>query len=672
MKRMAKAVALAAGCIGLVFLAALVFAVFFDWNRARPAIDDLVSGALHRPFSINGPLVLTWSREGAAAGPASGWRNHVPWPHIDLQDVTLGNPASIGASAPEFLTIHHVAFSLDPLALLQHRIKIPALVLQQAELHAVRTASGANNWTFEFDATPSPWSMELRRVVIDDGRVNLHDPLRKLELALAVDTFDDGGPESYGISWTIEGSYNAAPVKGAGKGGAVLSLQDAKPYPLEAELKVGKTSVQLKGSLTKPSDLAALDLQMDLSGASMADLYPLTGIALPNTPPFSTHGRLIGSLDRHGSTWQYERFSGRVGSSDLSGQLKYESAREHGRSRPYLEGNLVSNLLVFKDLAPSVGADQRPQETRSDGKSVASGKVLPTEEFKFTRWRDIDADVKFTGRKIIKDDKLPLDNMVVHFVLRDGTLSLLPLEFGVAEGHMTSNVTLNGNGPNIKGDMTLSARHLKLNRLMPDFKPMQTSLGEINGDAKIRSSGNSVAGLLAASDGELKVLVSHGTVSKLLLDEAGLNVLNVILIKVFGDKQVQLNCVAGDFVITGGLLHTQYFLIDTDEASIGVDGQVDLAKETLALTVQPENKKFRLVSLRSPVYVSGTFAAPQVNIDKGKVALRTGGALALGVLTPVAALLPLVDVGPGKDSGCAKVLLDAKEKVVVPTSKRWR
>ena len=541
--------------------------------------------------------------------------------------------------------------------------------MQQAELHAVRTQSGTNNWTFEL-GSPSSWHSEVRRMVIDAGRINLHDAARKLDVTVSIDTFDDGDPESYGLKWQADGSFNSAVVKGEGKAGAVLSLQDAKPYPLEADMQVGKTHVSLKGTLTKPADLAALELQMNLSGASMADLYPLTGVALPNTPPFVTHGRLVGSLDRQGSTWEYERFSGRVGSSDLSGQLKYESAREHGRMRPFLTGSVVSNLLVFKDLAPSVGADRRPQEVRPGGKSVASGKVLPTEEFKFTRWRDIDADVKFTGRKIIKDDKLPLDNMTVHFILRDGTLSLLPLEFGVAEGRMTSNVTFNGKGPYIKGDMTLSARHLKLNRLMPDFKPMQASLGEINGDARIRSSGNSVASLLAASDGELKVLVSHGTVSKLLLDEAGLNVLNVVLIKVFGDKQVQLNCVAGDFVINGGLLRTQYFLIDTDEASIGVEGQVDLAKETLALTVQPENKKFRLVSLRSPVYVSGTFAAPQVNIDKGKVVLRTGGALALGVLSPVAALLPLVDVGPGKDGDCAKVIMEARTKVVVPTGNR--
>ena len=116
MKGMAKALALAAGCVACFFLATLMFAVFFDWNRARPAISHLVSATLHRPFSINGPLALTWSREGATAGGTSDWQKQVPWPHVDLQDMTLGNPGPTGTTAalPDFLTIHHLAFSVDP------------------------------------------------------------------------------------------------------------------------------------------------------------------------------------------------------------------------------------------------------------------------------------------------------------------------------------------------------------------------------------------------------------------------------------------------------------------------------------------------------------------------------------------------------------------------------
>jgi uncharacterized protein involved in outer membrane biogenesis len=645
----------------LLLICAAVFIYYYDWSRARPEVNSFVSARLHRPFAINGKLVVTWTHDDQP-----GWRGYVPWPHVDMQDVTLANPDAMRAAAgANLMSVDRIAFSVDPTALLDRQIKLPALVLDHPQANLVRNAGGDNNWTINLDSAPSVWKLALHKIVINDGHVDLQDDTQKLTAHAGFDTLDDGGPEGYGLVWTVDGNFNKAEVKGQGKAGGMQSFERAVPYPIEAAMRVGKTSVDLKGTLTKPTDLAALDLHMKLSGGSMADLFPLTGITLPNTPPFATQGHLTGSIDKRGGVWEYDHFTGRVGDSDLSGSMHYESAGEHGRPRPLLEGTLVSNLLRFKDLGPIVGADQ-PRKTgkveTTDGKVVATGKVLPEASFKFDRWRAIDADVSFTGRKIIKDEKLPLDNLVTHIVLRDGTLSLLPLQFGVADGRLTSNIKLNGNGNMIKADMDVSARHLKLNKLMPDFKPMQTSFGEVNGDAKLSSSGNSVATLLGASNGEIKLLVNQGSVSKLLLEESGLNVVNIVMVKLFGDSQVKLNCVAGDFVVTHGLMETQNFLVDTDATRIGVTGKVDLAKELLDLKVQPENKKFRLVSLRTPVYVGGTFADPSVDIDRGRLALRTGGAVALGVLTPVAAFLPLVDVGPGKDSDCAVAMREAEAK----------
>ena len=651
-------------CFTLLLVGGAMLIYYYDWSRARPQVNEYVSARLHRPFAINGPLAVTWSRDA----DLPGWHGYVPWPHVEMQDVTLGNPDAMrGTAGANLASVGKIAFSIDTAALLDRQVKMPALVLDHPQANLARNGAGDNNWTLDLGSSgPSLWHLDLHKIVINDGHIDLQDDMHKLTTHAVIDTMDDGGPEGYGMVWKVDGSFNKAEVKGEGKAGGVLSLESATPYPLQADMKVGKTSVSLKGTLTKPEDLAALDLHMKLSGASMADLFPLTGITLPDTPPFATQGHLIGSIDRHGGVWQYDRFMGRVGSSDLSGSLTYESAGTHGRPRPFLQGSLVSNLLRFKDLGPVVGAGE-PRNTESANTKAPKtpnkgGKVLPDADFKFARWRAIDADVSFTGRKIIKDEDLPLDNLVTHIILRDGTLSLLPLEFGVADGRMTSNVKLDGNGNNIKADMNLSARHLKLNKLMPNFKPMQTSFGEVNGDAKLDASGNSVASLLGASNGEVKLLVNQGSISKLLLEESGLNVINVVMVKLFGDSQVKLNCVAGDFVVTHGLVQTQHFLVDTDDTRIGVDGKVDLAKESLNLTVQPENKKFRLVSLRTPVYVDGTFADPHVDVDRGKLALRTGGAIALGVLTPPAALLPLVDVGPGKDSDCAKAMREAETK----------
>jgi hypothetical protein len=70
-----------------------------------------------------------------------------------------------------------------------------------------------------------------------------------------------------------------------------------------------------------------------------------------------------------------------------------------------------------------------------------------------------------------------------------------------------------------------------------------------------------------------------------------------------------------------------------------------------------------LISLRSPLYVKGPFKNPKVDVDKGVLALKAGSALALGVLAPVAAaLIPLVNVGPGEKSPCGMLLAQANIK----------
>ncbi len=142
---------------------------------------------------------------------------------------------------------------------------------------------------------------------------------------------------------------------------------------------------------------------------------------------------------------------------------------------------------------PSGGSDLSAKT-----KAPPSDKVLPVDPFKTDRWRTIDADVQFTGRKIIKDKSLPIDNLVTHLVLDDGVLSLKPLEFGVAGGRITSNLVLDGQTEPMKVDSQVSLRHLKMKQLLPDVDLMKTSVGEVNGDAALTATG-AMVGLLSGA-----------------------------------------------------------------------------------------------------------------------------------------------------------------------------
>ncbi|MBV8628035.1 MAG: AsmA family protein, partial [Paraburkholderia sp.] len=335
--------------------------------------------------------------------------------------------------------------------------------------------------------------------------------------------------------------------------------------------------------------------------------------------------------------------------------------------RPLLQGELVSNLLQFSDLAPVIGADSNASKARrGDAAQQPSNKALPVEAFHTDRWRAIDADVKFTGRRIIKNPDLPVTDLYTHVVMTDGVLSLEPLKFGVAGGTLASNIHLDGSTTPLKGRVNAEARHLKLKQLFPNVNTMQSALGEINGDAELSATGNSPAALAATSNGEVKALITDGTVSRLYMEAAGLNVANVVYEKLFGNRDVKINCAAADFVVTNGVLDSKVFALDTDDAVINMDGHIDLRDESMDLNIHPHTKGLRVFTLRSPLYVKGTFKDPHVGVNATALAVRGGAMIGLGLINPFAALIPLIAPSNNRPLPCHDLLAQMRTRPGAP------
>lgn len=207
------------------------------------------------------------------------------------------------------------------------------------------------------------------------------------------------------------------------------------------------------------------------------------------------------------------------------------------------------------------------------------------------------------------------------------------------------------------GEVKLSMRRLKLSKLFPTVDLMHTSLGQVNGDAALDGDGNSVARLLGSSDGEVKVLVNNGAVSKLLLEAAGLNIANIVITKLVGDQPEKINCGAADLLAKQGVWRARLFLIDAETMTIDVDGSIDLANETLDLTIHPRSKGVRVLSLRSPLYLRGTLKHPDAGVEKGPLLARGVGAAVLGaVAAPAVALAALIAPSHDDDNACRGVI----------------
>ena len=683
----------------LVIAAGAVVAVV-DWNRAKPWLVARVQAASGRDVSIDGDLRVAWRMD-----PSKRVHPWLPRLNISAEGVTVGNVPH--GKDKTFATVKRIDFDLLPWALLYHEIALGSIHAEQPLLHLERYAEDRNNWTFGGnDDAHASWKLHLGRVAFDAGTLAYDDAVRKARLEVVIAPLDepldfervlreqeqharrrsdgktgkqaiaqvqDGSndphtktTQRYRFTWKVTGKADGSAVNGSGKMGGLLGFRDdEEPWPIAGELTAGDTHIAVVGTLKNPSELSALDLRLWLSGASLADLYPLLRLTLPQTKAFTTDGHLTGELHADGNKFSYENFHGRIGDSDVAGSATYDAQKK----TPLLSGKVESNLLQFSDLGPVVGASG----TDARGKPIAEqnpNKALPATHFQFERWREMDAAMDFSAKRLVRGQELPISNIETHIAMVKGVLTLKPLRFAIAAGQADAELRVDGSVAPPKGTFQAGAHHLKLNALFPGLELMQASIGEINGDVAFKTAGDSVAQWLGHADGELKLVVDGGSISKAALEKAGLNIANFAITRITGDQQVRIDCAAANFGIDNGVLDSKLVFIDTEDTLIRVDGKISLADETLDLTVHPDAKQVRLISLRSPVRVTGTFKHPDVGLDKRSLLVRGGGALALAAVAPVAALVPLTATSSDTAHSCKTVFAQLRAGDSSKTKKR--
>jgi AsmA protein len=638
-----------AGLLLAPVLLAVLFIAIFGWNWLRAPIERMTLDKTGRELVISGDLQLKF-----------GW----PLPRIRAGAVTFANPA--WASEKQMVAADAVEIAIDLPQLLLRNIVLPEVRLQRPIVFLELGSGGRKNWLLDLHQQDEQARVRIDRLTLDHGRLGYDDPGQKTSIRSELST-SNTEPAAAGVAFTAQGHYKGLALKASGTGGPVLGLRDeSTPYPLKADLSVGHTGVKAEGTITSLLKFSAMDMRLALRGDSLAQLFPLLGIAFPETRAYATEGHIVHS----GRTWRYEKFSGRIGDSDIAGTFQIDT----GGIRPAMQADLVSKLLDLADLGPLIGA--RPGSVQAAKQAAlppsntaapitaqaqpARARVLPDLPFKTDRWDSVDAEVTLKASTIRRAKELPFEDLVAHLSLRDSVLTLAPLQFGVAGGHLNAVISLDGRKDPIQAHAQVQARKILLAKLFPTVELSQTSIGQVNGEFDLEGKGNSVGRMLASSSGKAGLVVANGEISKMMMERAGLHLWEILVLKVTGDKLVKLRCGVADFSVKDGIMHANALIFDTEVTTIAATGNIDLGEEKLDLTLNQKTKNTSPVALRSPIYVRGSFAKPEVEVDRGRVAARALGALALGIVNPLLTLIPLIDAGPGKDSDCGQLVGDAR------------
>ncbi len=681
--------------LAILPVACIVALVVYDWNRAKPWVEARASRSLGRAIEVGGDLDLVWR-----------WRRRIdgtdtfsPGFALTAADVRIGNPE--WATRKRFAELASLDMDVRLFPLLWHRLDIPAMRLVRPKIDLEQRKDGANTWTFTEDGKDdgSAWHVEVGEIAFDEGEVAITDETRALDARATITRLetpipfgqraagDDPStrreviqrvgreaaerlrkaaeeraerraargrevtPPPYAFAWKASGKIGGERVTGEGRMGAVLALENPRPFPVRADIDLGATSIALTGTITDPTSPDAIDMRLWIAGPNLARLYAITGIALPNTPAYATVGRLAGRFRPRHSVMRYEDFTARVGGSDLAGTLTYRSEGE----RPRLSGDVDSSLLQFRDLGTLIGA--APEDE-------AAGRLLPNTPFNVEHWKAMDADVHFTGKRVVRTEELPISNVDTKVRMQAGVLTLDPLRFDMAGGSVKSSIRIDANASPPKGVISIDGQRLKLHRLFENIGGLSQSPGELGGKVRLAGSGNSIAALLGRSDGSVHLLTTGGRVSETLMEEAGLNFANVLIAKMKGDQMIDIDCAAAELKVENGVANADLFVFDTENAIVVIDGTIDLGKERVDLTLHPQTKNVRIFSLRSPLHVEGNFERLDVSVDKKVLFARGGGAIALAVLAaPLAAIVPMIAPGGSEETkSCAPLVEELGKK----------
>jgi uncharacterized protein involved in outer membrane biogenesis len=625
--------------------AAAILAAIWDWNWFRGPVAAFASGRMHRQVSIDGDLrVHLWS-----------WQ-----PSATVEGVRVANPAWAGKA--DLADIDKIAVQIRLMALFGGHLDLRLLEFDRPRATLYRDAEGRATWDFSDGSKPDePLRVPpIRKFIIDGGQLNYRDEERKLSFTGTVEAKEQLGAANRGFQMNGKGTLNAQPFNLNVTGGPLLNIDRDKPYPFDADIRAGQTYVTAKGAVPKPFDLAQFYMDVSGRGPDLSLLYGLTGVPLPNTPPYNLRARL--SRDTH--LWKLDGIAGKVGSSDLSGSMSVKT----GGKRPFLTADLHSQSLDFPDLgalfggARTVGKVASPTQVAVAHEMQAEARIFPDATLNFDRIRALDADVTFKAASI-RDAPIPLRSGSARVKLTAGVLRAEPVDLELPQGHVQGFVQLDGRKTDAITDLDLRLVNARLEGLLPvKFQGAAPVVGAVAGRVRLHGTGDSVHDAMADADGEAMLVAPSGEIRRSLAELAGVDVIKGLGLLFAKDQTTApLRCGVAHFTAKGGVMNADRLIVDTGPVLIDGGGTVNLDTEHLIFRVRGHPKKFQLLRLMAPITVSGPMLSPKVGVEKSGVIAQGGAALALGaLLSPVAVLLPFVDAGLAKDANCAGLIAEGK------------
>jgi len=653
--------------VAFIFILLIVLAGLLMFSE--PIIKSLTerkgSKSLGRELVIEGDFAIDW---------------HWGYTQVRVEKIRLSNAP--GYPEANMMTIEHLDFSFKPLKLLVGTLEFGDIVLDKPYLVLDKKSPENNNWYFPIFSKAKLASESVlpedrydfpvfKTLKLQSGNFIYRDAVKGMNLNLKLDSVSSAGgdqetkPSKISLkpeeAFTVSGTGTMQGQKFSidARGGALETLRDSsQDYPLKLNIAMGATKILVDGSFKDPINLMGVNASLNITGHNMADLFYLTAIPLPITPPYTLEGRLT----KASNVWSYSSFKGKVGVSDLAGNLSYDTSSERG----FLKANLVSNLMDIHDLGGFIGivpsgASAAPEQKKIAAEKASSQKLIPDVPLKLERLRATDLDVTLKAVKIVAPN-LPFKGMEIRFNLKDGLLNLDPFNVVLADGTIDGKIEIDANKDVPPMKMNLGLHKLSLGQFFSNTRFAKTTEGFFGGKLNLSGVGASLADVLATSNGEVTVIMSGGKISLLLIEASDLDIAQALPLFLGKDKSTKIRCGVTDFDVKDGILTSKVVVLDTHDSLLMGNVKINLKHELISAKLDAKPKDSSIFSAQTPITLSGQFTSPSVGLDKEKIAKKGAVAVILSsLLSPLAAIIPFIEKGDAKNADCRALISNAQK-----------
>ena len=566
-------------------LGAVVVSLFFALHEAtwlRPLLQHLVQARSQRHVHFD-ELRLGLSRDLQPTARFRGLRiDNAPW--ADRRPMVIAG---------------EVRFTFAWQSLTGKHIIVKRLELVDAQVDLEHRADGLRNWRLTQPDDRGPGKIRVQTLDARSSSLRFVHGERDLEIDSSIAALDGpvtiAGHESLPLTkhLVVRGTRGGQRFDAALQVSDVLSFVDsATPFSMRGDASSLRARLHVEGRVADLVELGDVDVQVALSGASLADLNPLLKSTLPASRPFSIESR----ARKAGPRTEFSRLAATLGRSDVAGELSH--VRADDPARRVVDARLDSKSIDFSDLPlASLHGEGDPDDVDVAGLRRVDVKLAWTVEHLKTPW------------------PLQVRHARLNGALVGGVLKVESLRLDSAGGTVDAAATFDANRTPPRATLKADLDGIHFDQLLPPQAEDDRVAGAIGAHAELQASGASRRALLQSLTGTITAATSHASISSRLDARLALNGGRLLRTVLEGPEQTPVRCAVLELRMREGVGRVERLVIETDRLKLVGSGQIDLLQQSMALTLNPQRKQAALLALERSIRVAGPLGDTRVTLD---------------------------------------------------------